>query len=248
MNSVATSFVVLSALLAAIFLGSRLRRRLPDSHRDSETKDAVKLAMGMVATMSALLLGLLVSSAKSSYDSVRSQVIQMGANVQFLDRVLRIYGPESQELRIRFHGAIESAIGEMWSEREGAAPPDVHTGDALYGAIQGLAPRDEVQRALKAQAVQLAVDLAQRRTLLHAQSVASISRPLLVMVVVWLVIILFSFSLVAPRNATAFLAQVVAAFAVTGAIYLILEMDRPFSGLVHVSSAPLANALIAIRP
>jgi hypothetical protein len=89
----------------------------------------------------------------------------------------------------------------------------------------------------------LAVELAQLRTLLHAQSLASISLPLLIVVVCWLVIIFFCFSLIAPPNATATLAAMVSAVAVAGALFLILEMDRPFSGLVQVSNEPLVNAL-----
>lgn len=248
MSTVATALFILLALLTAIFAGSWLRRKLPDHHRDSETKDAVKLAMGMVATMSALLLGLLVSSAKGSYDSVRTQVIQMGADIQFLDRVLRLYGSEAAPLRQQFHSGMSEAVRQMWSPTEGGSSPDVHAGDAFFAGLHALQPRDELSRALKAQAIQLTVGLGQHRTLLHAQSVASISRPLLSVVVIWLVIILFSFSLVGPRNATAVLAQVVSAMAVTGAIYLILEMDQPFSGLVHVSSEPMVRALNTSTP
>jgi len=94
MNPFLTAFIIAVCLCAAVLLGMRVRRRLPENHLNDETKDAVKVAMGLIATMSALLLGLLVSSAKDSYDTVRSEVIQMGAKVSFLDRVLNLYGPE----------------------------------------------------------------------------------------------------------------------------------------------------------
>ena len=243
MNPIFTALIISACLCAAVLLGTRVRRRLPEHHLNADTKDAVKVAVGLIATMSALLLGLLVSSAKASYDTVRSEVIQMGAKVTFLDRVLHLYGAEAAPVRARFHGALKAAIRQMWSPDSRAAAPDVHTGDSLYLAIQSLSPHDDLQRSLKDQALGLATELAQLRTLLHAQSLASISRPLLVVVVVWLVIIFFSFALFAPPNATATLALTVSAFSVAGAIFLILEMDRPFTGLIQISSEPLVNAL-----
>jgi hypothetical protein len=135
-------------------------------------------------------------------------------------------------------------VRQMWSADGATKAPNAHAGDALYVALQNLSPRDDMQRALKTPALTLAVEIGQLRTLLHAQSVASVSRPLLVMVVLWLVVIFLSFSVLAPPNATALLAMLVSALAVAGAIFLILEMDRPFSGLVQVSSEPLTSALI----
>jgi hypothetical protein len=193
--------------------------------------------------MSALLLGLLVSSAKGSYDTARTEVIQMGAKVTMLDRVLRIYGPDAAPLRAQFHTTLRDAIGQIWAQDDAPPALNVHEGDALFAAIQNLSVRDEVQHALKVQASSLGVELAQLRTLLHAQSVASISRPLLIVVVLWLVIIFLSFGVLAPPNATAGTALVVSALAVTGAIFLILEMDRPFTGLIQIPDAPLRNAL-----
>ncbi|HRI14001.1 MAG TPA: hypothetical protein PLX89_13465 [Verrucomicrobiota bacterium] len=247
MNTTLIAALVMASLVGAVLLGKRIGRSLPVHHLNSDTKDTVKLAMGLVATMSALLLGLLVSSAKGSYDTVRSEIIMMGAKVSFLDRVLGLYGPDAAPLRARFHDALDGVIRQMWPADGRTAVPDVHTGDALYAGIQSLSPRDDTQRALKAEAANLAVELAQLRTLLHAQSIASISRPLLVVVILWLVIIFFSFSLLAPPNATATLAMLVSAFAVTGAIFLILEMDRPFGGVVQVSNEPLARALDQMR-
>ncbi len=248
MNTTFTAAIISGCLLAAVLVGMRLRRFLPEHHLNAETKDVVKLAMGLVATMSALLLGLLVSSAKGSYDTARTEVIQMAAKVTMLDRVLGLYGPDAAALRVQFHTALGAAIGQIWVQDSGPAAPDVHEGDALFAAIQSLEPRDDTQRALKAQASSLGVELAQLRTLLHAQSVASISRPLLIVVVLWLVIIFLSFGVLAPPNATAGTALVVSALAVTGAIFLILEMDRPFTGLIQISNEPLRNALKQVAP
>jgi hypothetical protein len=243
MNPNFTAIVITACLFGTVLLGRWIRQFLPEHHLSADTKDAVKLAMGLVATMSALLLGLLVSSAKGSYDTLRSEVIQMAAKVTFLDRVLGLYGPDAAPLRVQFHAALEEVIREMWSASGATAAPAVHAGDLLYTGIQALLPRDDTQRALKVQAANLAVDLGQLRTLIRAQSRASISRPLLVVVVLWLVIIFLSFSVLAPPNATAALALFASALSVAGAIFLILEMDRPFTGVIQVSSEPLATAL-----
>lgn len=244
MNTTLTALIIAACLLVAVLLGMRVRRLLPQHHLSEETKDTVKLAMGLIATMSALLLGLLVSSAKGSYDTVRNEVVQMAAKVTFLDRVLDLYGEEAAPLRARYHAAVKEVVREMWSEEEGAQARDFHTGDALYAAIQGLTSRDDAQLALKTQAASLAVEIAQLRTLLRAQSATSISRPLLLVVVLWLVVIFFSFSLLAPPNALATGALMVSALSVAAAIFLIVEMDRPFTGLIRISSEPLANALL----
>jgi hypothetical protein len=121
--------------------------------------------------------------------------------------------------------------------------PNTQTGSAMYAAMQNLSPRDEAQRKLKDQAVSLATDLGQLRFLLQAQSVPSISKPMLIILVSWLVIIFLGFSVLAPPNATTILALTVSAVAVSGAIFLILELDQPFGGFLRISSEPMMNAL-----
>jgi hypothetical protein len=180
MNTTLTSLIVLGCLIAAVLVGRTLRGLLPEAHLSAESKDAVKLAMGLVATMSALVLGLLVSSAKGSYDTERSEVIQMAAKVAFLDRVLSVYGPEAVEARARFHEAVKAAIGQMWPEQPGRPArlaPNMQAGNAVYAAVQDLSPHDDTQRKLKDQATSVATDLGQLRSLLVAQSVPSISAP-----------------------------------------------------------------------
>jgi hypothetical protein len=196
----------------------------------------VKLAMGLVATMAALVLGLLVSSAKGTYDTARSEVIQMTAKVAFLDRVLAIYGPEAAEPRGELRAAVADAARRIWStDPSGVAQlaPNQQAGDALYIAIERLSPHDDAQRMLKGQVT----------TLMVAQSIPSISKPMLIILVSWLVVIFFGFSLLAPANATTTLALVASAFSVAGAIFLILELDHPFGGLIRIPSEPMINVL-----
>jgi hypothetical protein len=246
MNIALIAIVLFAVLVVAALIGRRIRRYLPEDHLSADSRDAVKLAMGLVATMTALVLGLLVSSAKDGYDTKRSEVIQMAAKVTFLDRVLKLYGPEAANARSDLRAAVAGAVQSIWrTDRSGPGQiaSNQQAGDALYLAIQQLSPRDDRQRALKAEVATLMVDLGQLRSLLIAQSIPSISIPMLVILVAWLVVIFFGFSLVAPPNATTTLALVAAAFSVACAIFLILELDHPFGGLIHIPSEPLINML-----
>jgi hypothetical protein len=246
MNTTLTAVIVFGCLIGAVLLGRILRRILPESHLTADSRDTIKLAMGLVATMAALVLGLLVSSAKGSYDTERSEVIQMAAKVALLDRVFALYGLEAAEARAGFHAAVEGAVWQMWPEEAGAPArlaPNTQAGNVVYSAIEGLLPHDDAQRKLKEEAITLATDFAELRSLLVAQSVPSISKPMLIILVSWLVVIFLGFSVLAPPNATVMFALIVSALAVSGAIFLILELDEPFAGLIRISSEPMLNAL-----
>jgi hypothetical protein len=240
------SIILFVVLVGAALFGRRVHRYLPEAHLSADSRDSVKLAMGLVATMTALVLGLLVSSAKGTYDTARSEVIQMAAKVAFLDRVLALYGPEAAEARTELRAAIIDAVQRIWpGDRSGPAQlaPNEQAGDALYITVQRLSPHDDAQRTLKAQVATLMVDLGQLRSLLVAQSIPSISKPMLIILVSWLVVIFFGFSLLAPPNATTTLALIASAFSVACAIFLILELDQPFGGLIQIPSESLTNVL-----
>ena len=170
----------------------------------------------------------------------------MAAKVALLDRVFGLYGLEAAEARAGFHAAVEEAVWQMWPE-EGGAParlaPNTQAGNVVYGAIEGLSPHDDAQRKLKEEAITLATDFAQLRSLLVAQSFVSIAEPMLIILVSWLFVIFLGFSVLAPPNATVMFALMVSALAVSGAIFLILELDQPFNGLIRISSEPMLNAL-----
>src|SRR5881398_429040 len=240
------SVILFVILVAVTFLGGRLARVLPEEQLSAESKDAMKLALGLVATMTAILLGLLISSAKGSFDTARSQVMQMAAKVALLDRVLKLYGPEAMDARHALRDAIADGVRRTWpAERSGPVrlDPNPQMGDAVYAPISRLAPRDDAQRALKTEAATLMVQLAEIRALLQAQAVPSVSKPLLIALMIWLVVIFLGFSLLAPANATSTLALMAGAFSVACAVYIILELDFPFAGIVRVSSEPMIKTL-----
>ena len=246
MNTLLTALIVFGCLVAAVLVGRAIRSLLPDEHVTSDSRDALKLAMGLVATMSALVLGLLVSSAKGSYDTERSEVIQMASKVAFLGRVLDAYGPEAAGVRTQLHDTLEGAMQQLWpGEMRRPANPSTKIQEAIavYSAIQRLSPQNDVQTEAKAQAATLVIDLGQLRLLLAAQAVPSVSKAMLIILVSWLVVIFLGFSVLAPPNLTTILALMVSALAVSGAIFLILELDEPFGGVIGISSEPMVNAL-----
>jgi hypothetical protein len=246
MNTTLSAVIVFGCLIGAVLVGRILRRVLPENHLSADSRDVVKLAMGLVATMSALVLGLLVSSAKGSYDTERSEVIQMASKVAFLDRLLALYGPEAANARAQLRDAVAEAVQRIWpgdARLPARLAPNTQAGNVLYVTIQSLSPHDDMQRSLKAQAATVGTDVGQVRSLLAAQTVPSISKPMLIILVSWLVVIFLGFSVLAPPNATTILALMFSALAVSGAIFLILELDQPFAGLIRISSEPMLNAL-----
>lgn len=223
-----------------------LRHILPQHHLSAESKDTVKVGMGLVGTMAALVLGLLVASAKAFYDTQSAELNQVSANVVVLDRVLAHYGPETKEARDLLRDAVVRALDRLWSnDRSGPSHlgPSTPGADLFYDKIQQLSPRDDTQRSLKGQALSVAMGLGQTRWLSYEQRVTSFSGPLLVALVFWLTISFMSFGVFAPRNATTITSLFVSALSVSVAILLILEMYTPFEGLIQISSAPLRAAL-----
>ena len=246
MSDNAIALLVLACIFGASLLGMLMRPALSQHHLTADTKDSVKLGMGLVGTMAALILGLLVAAAKSAYDTEKNEVTQMAAKLVFLDRVLANYGPESADTRVVLRRMVEGSISRMWPDERShhAQLEPIGSGaEEVHKAIQKLAPRNDVQVSLKSQAVGVGSDLGQLPWLLFEQSGRSISMPLLIVVISWLAIIFFSWGLFAPSNIIAFAALLLAAVSVSGAIFLILELDQPFDGLIHISSAPMRNAL-----
>jgi len=246
MSSIAISGIVLACIFGGALLGAFLRTVLPEHHLSAETKDTIKMGTGLIATMAALVLGLLIASAKSSFDAQKSEVTQGSANVVVLDRVLALYGPETKEARDLLRSAVERVINQIWpkhSSQPGQLDPRAARAEGVFIKIQQLSPRNEVQRSLQAQALSMALNLSQIRWLMYQQEGRSIPMPFLVVLVFWITIIFVGFGLFSPRNATAIVILLVCALSVASAIFLILELDNPFGGLIQISSEPVRNAL-----
>lgn len=245
MSSMTTGWIVFACVFGGALLGTLLRKILPDDHLSSESKDVVKLGMGLIGTMAALVLSLLISSAKGSYDTRSSEVAQLSANIMLLDRVLAHYGPEAREARDLFRRSVARLIDQMWPERSaGTSQPMPAAGsEAFYDKIQALSPQNDAQRSLQAQALTISSSVGQTRWLLVGQSGRSIPMPFLVVLICWLAFIFGSFGLFARPNTTVIVALFVCALSFSSAIFLILELDKPFEGLIQISSAPMSEAL-----
>ncbi|HXZ80273.1 MAG TPA: hypothetical protein VEG30_10120 [Terriglobales bacterium] len=242
MSSFAISVIAFACVFGGALAGMLLRGVLPQHHLSADSKDTVKLGMALVSTMSALVLGLLVSSAKSFYDTQGAELNQISADIVALDRLLAHYGPETNEAREVLRGAVLRQLERLWP-REGTRSEALGTSEALLEKIQGLSPKDDKQRSLQAQALNIAISVGRIRWLMYAQGNASVSKPLLVIMVFWLTVVFVSFGLFAPHNLTTIASLMAAALSVSGAIFLILEMYSPFGGLIQISSAPLRSAL-----
>jgi hypothetical protein len=244
MSPLVISAIVFGCVFGGSLFGIWLRTALPGHHLSTESKDAVKVGMGLVGTMAALVLGLLVAAAKESFDVQRTELTQVAANVVVLDRLLAHYGPEAAEARGVLKVAAERVLEQLWApgtSAESAAP--TAGGEMLLERIQALTPKDDAERALQSQAVNLAISIGQMRWLMFEQRTNSVSRPLLAVLVVWLTLIAASFGLFAPANPTVIATLALSAFSVSLAILLILEMYSPYDGMIQISNAPLRAAV-----
>jgi len=244
----ALSGIAFACISGGVLLGLLLRRTLPGHHLSGDAKDVVRLGTGLIGTIAALVLGLLIASAKSSFDTQSAQIKQMTAQIILIDQLLAQYGPEADTTRKLMRPVIAQLADRIWRENAaGSARPapfeSSSTGEAFYQKLQQLVPKDDAQRSNKDRAIQASTELAQTRLLLFAQSDNSIPTPFLVVLVFWLAIIFASFSLFAELNPVVIGSLLLFALSAAGAIYLILELSQPFAGLMQISSLPLREAL-----
>jgi hypothetical protein len=248
MSSLTVGLISATIIFGGSLLGMWLRRFLPGHHLSKETQDVVKLSAGMVATLTALVLGLLVSSAKSAFDTMSAGVVQGSAKMILLDRTLARYGQEAKPAREQLKRSIAAGIEAVWpSEKTGVSAltafERANGMELVQDTLRELVPQTDAQRQLLAQAQQIAADLGQSRWLLLEEAQTELPRSLLLILVFWLTLLFVSFGLFAPPNATALTVLGVGACAVSAAIVLVLELNRPLDGVVKISSAPLWSAL-----
>jgi len=244
-------FVALAAfgcIFGGTFLGALLRRKLPEHHLSGDTKDIVRLGSGLIGTIAALVLGLLIASANGTFESQRTQIKQLTANIILLDRILTRYGPEADSARSQLRHGVAAMADRIWRENgadssQAEAFEGSSEAQSFYDEILNLSPQNEVQRSLKARALDTSTDVARTRLILFAKAGGALPMPFLVVLILWLTIIFASFSLFADTNATAVASLCVFAFSASAAIFLILELSQPFSGVLMISDQGLRNAL-----
>lgn len=248
MNAIAVALIAFACIFGGALLGLFIRSFLPDHHLNNASRDVVKLGAGLIATLAALVLGLLVSTAKGSLDSINTELTQLGARTILLDRVLAAYGPETREVREIMRSSLVTTMHRVWPEdRTGkfnvTAVEASKNVEGVQVKLRGLSPRSDSQRQLKSQALQLAAETALSRWVIIEQMQQTLPTVFLVVLLFWLSMLFAGFGLLSPVNGTVLAILFVCAVSVAGAIFLILEMETPFSGIVKVSSATMQKTL-----
>ncbi len=248
MGELGIFFIVFACIFGGVLLGMLLRAILPQHHLNADSKDVIKVGTGMIATLTALVVGLLIASAKGNFDSMNNGLIQTGSKIILLDRLLAQHGPEADEARGLLRTSVGSVIKQIWPNEEinlaeaKAIDPKVRL-EAFQKKLWQLSPQNEAQRWLRSQALQETGQIAETRWLLFQQvEHSSLPTPFFVIVVAWLVIIFLSLGLFTPRNVTVIVILILCALSAAGSLYLIQELDHPFGGLIQISSEPFRNA------
>jgi len=243
----AISFVT---IFGGVLLGRFAARRLPSHHLSSETQSAVTVSIAVIGTLSALVLGLMISAANSSFSARADEVRQLSLQLIRIERNLRRYGPEADNARAKLHAWATAKAQQLFPE-EGQPPPSSQTTIELLEKVQDallvLTPKDERQKYLHTLCLTLSSNLIQARWALEARSGHSIPIPFLVLLIFWLAIVFASFGLFAPANPTAMLALLLCALAVAGGIVLIEDLDNPGSGFIQIPSDSMRRALVEIN-
>jgi hypothetical protein len=248
-SAVATALAALALILLSMAIGLGLRRRLPESHLVGDSKDVIKLATALVATMSALVIALLFASTRASFENTSSNVGKLVANVIELDRLLEDYGEEGVPLRRALRQDVDTMVKAIW--RDGTPGDGSSIGPAaqeaqVIGRLRQLAPTTALQSSLQARAVAVSHAVAQIQLSLYAQPTDAMARPFVIVLVMWLCFIFGTFALSSEPNATLLSVLFFCALSAASAIYLILELGQPFDGLMQISSDPLRHALAPI--
>ncbi|MGR9353569.1 bestrophin-like domain [Rhizobium leguminosarum] len=258
MGSLVVGGLVFLCLSMATSIGLIVRARLPDHHLNAESKDAIRLATAVVGTLSALALGLLIASAKSTYDNAEVEMRTAAARVLLLDRVMarvllldRVmaqYGPETDKARQLLRELIEKRLSRGWTAETTDEPSAKALGEyqdieSVQADLRSLAPKDAAQRSLQARALEVSGMVAETHWLLVESGKEGLPWAFLTVLVCWLALLFATFGLQAPVNPTVLSILLVCALSVAGAIFLISDMANPYVGLVHVSDTPLQSAI-----
>jgi hypothetical protein len=242
MSPFAVGGIAFLCVFGAAFAGMLMRSRLPDHHLNPDSRDAIKLATAVIGTLSALALGLLIASAKRSFDDAGVEQRTSAARVLLLDRVLAHYGPDAGEIR----GTLRKLMEARLSKANAASEESLDGGldvEPVQDALRDLSPQTEAQRWLQARALQLSWQIAEGRWLRTETEVGGFPGAFLAFLILWLSLLFGSFGLLAPANGTVIAIFIVCALSITGALVLIIDMDHPYLGFIRISDTPLREAL-----
>lgn len=249
MSPTIIGIVVFVCTFGGVLAGMRLGRAIPEEHLKGESKESIRTGIGLIATMTALVLGLVTASAKQSFDDVDKTVRNVAADVFTLDGVLARYGPETAPLRANLKAVVESRVDATWPQGKAGNATVTQGGQAVSiveqfaAQVRALAPGTDEQAWLKSRATDLTEALMEVRFRVIGRIGSSVPVPYLVILVFWLTVTFASFGIFAPRNAAVVTVLFLCSLSVAAAVFLVLELDSPFEGLVRVSPEPLTAVL-----
>lgn len=251
MSPLAISLAVFGGSTSAAFVGMILNVKLPDRHLDANSRDVVKLVMGLVATVSALVLSLLIAAASTTYERQSTELKALSANIILLDQTLGSYGSGAKAVRDRLHDVVRQTHDRIWSP-DGVRPEDLNSGEtrnsvkANVEQLHRLTPTNDVERMMQSRAIELSQSIAQARLLMFEQLGSSIPWPFLAVLVFWISMLFLGFGMFSSPNATVTVALLVGSLSVACAMFLILELNSPYHGLMRISDEPLRNVIAQI--
>jgi hypothetical protein len=245
--------IAFCCVFGAGMAGLLLRKMLPENQRTDDTQKAVQRTMTVVGILAALVLGLLIASSKTSFDTRSREIEQFSANLTLLDRELMHFGQEQKEIRALLRDFTARKIAQTWRNDSKPLPvvddaPPVQMLEDVEDRLRALAPQTETQRAVRSSALQLAGELKRTSGLLAVQESDQTPRLFLVAVIFWLSVLFISFTIFGPFNATVVATIFVGVLSVSVAVNLIFDMDHPFAGLIKISSTPTQQALEKMIP
>jgi Protein of unknown function (DUF4239) len=248
MSSTAAFLTSFASILIGAAIGMSLKRFLPADVLDGGSKEAIRLGAGFLSTLSALVIGLMIASAKNSYDTQNTNIRQLGANVVLVDQMLLKYGPETKPARTLLRELISSAASRIWQEnaernRHGSTFIVSGTADRFYNLVEGLTPANDEQTSLKSRIVQATTEIGRTRILVFTQSDNAIPVPFFIVLTFWLVVIFASFSVFAEPSPIVIASILVFALSVSSALFLIVDLSQPFDGLMQISNHHLQMVL-----
>jgi hypothetical protein len=252
MSSTVAFLACFASILIGAAVGMVLRRAVPADLLEGGSKEAIRLGAGFLSTLAALVIGLMIASAKNTYDNQNTNIRQLGTNAVLVDQMLTKYGTEAKAARTLLRETIPSATARIWRENVsgkggGATFVIGETAERFYNAVEGLKPANAEQTSLKSRIIQITTDLGRTRLLVFTQADDAIPVPFFIVLVFWLVVIFASFNLFAEPGAIVIGFILVLAISVSSALFLIVDLSHPFSGLMQISNHHLQMVLPKIE-
>jgi hypothetical protein len=247
MSSTVLGTIVFACLFGASILGILVRTRLPGHHLDADSRDAIRMSTAVVGTLSALALGLLISSAKTVFDTSQAELQTSVGRVLLLDRAMAEYGPETKDARARLQRLVESRLVQGWgtqAQRDAIDPYDESRSiEPIQAELRDLMPKTDPQRLLQARVLEISGQLAEAHWMLVESDAQGLPTAFMVILVFWLTWLFATFGLHAPANPTVIAVMFICSVSVATAVFLVIDMAHPYIGFIHVSDAPLRAAL-----